>query len=55
MKDRVIERIEKVFRPEFLNRVDDIIVFRHLTVDDLKQRGRSRTGQGSRAARANTA
>ena len=25
------EQIEKVFRPEFLNRVDDIIVFRHLT------------------------
>ena len=26
-----------MFRPEFLNRVDDIIVFRHLTIDDLKQ------------------
>ena len=37
MKLRVTERIEKVFRPEFLNRVDDVIVFRHLTVDDLKQ------------------
>ena len=36
MKQRVNERIEKVFRPEFLNRVDDIIIFRHLTVDDLK-------------------
>jgi len=36
MKDRVQERIEKVFRPEFLNRVDDVIVFRHLTVEDLK-------------------
>ena len=36
MKDRVNERIEKVFRPEFLNRVDDMIVFRHLTIDDLK-------------------
>jgi ATP-dependent Clp protease ATP-binding subunit ClpC len=35
MKDRVQEQIEKVFRPEFLNRVDDIIVFRHLTEDDL--------------------
>ena len=30
------EQIEKVFRPEFLNRVDDIIVFRHLTESDLK-------------------
>jgi ATP-dependent Clp protease ATP-binding subunit ClpC len=37
MKSRVMERIERVFRPEFLNRVDDVIVFRHLTVDDLKQ------------------
>jgi ATP-dependent Clp protease ATP-binding subunit ClpC len=36
MKNRVQEQIEKVFRPEFLNRVDDIIVFRHLTEPDLK-------------------
>ena len=35
MKQRVQEQIEKVFRPEFLNRVDDTIVFRHLTHDDL--------------------
>ncbi len=35
MKQRVQEQIEKVFRPEFLNRVDDIIVFRHLTTKDL--------------------
>ncbi len=37
MKVRVNERIEKVFRPEFLNRLDDVIVFHHLTVDNLKQ------------------
>jgi ATP-dependent Clp protease ATP-binding subunit ClpC len=37
MKMRVKERIEKVFRPEFLGRVDDVIVFHHLTVEDLKQ------------------
>ena len=36
MKDRVGDEIEKVFRPEFLNRVDDVIVFRHLTTEDLK-------------------
>jgi len=35
MKSRVQSEIEKVFRPEFLNRVDDVIVFRHLTADDL--------------------
>src|SRR5438552_18237799 len=28
MKSRVNERIERVFRPEFLNRVDDVITFR---------------------------
>ena len=36
MKQRVNEKIEKVFRPEFLNRVDDVIVFKHLTIEDLK-------------------
>jgi len=36
MKTRVTEEIEKVFRPEFINRVNDIIVFRHLTTEDLK-------------------
>jgi ATP-dependent Clp protease ATP-binding subunit ClpC len=36
MKERVTERIEKVFRPEFLNRLDDLIIFRHLNKDDLK-------------------
>src|SRR6185312_188570 len=30
MKTRVVDEIEKVFRPEFINRVNDIIVFRHL-------------------------
>jgi len=37
MKARVQEQIEKVFRPEFLNRVDDMIIFRHLTNKDLGQ------------------
>ncbi len=36
MKERVQERIERAFRPEFINRLDDIIVFRHLTTEDLK-------------------
>ena len=35
MKERVNEQIEKVFRPEFLGRVDDVIVFRHLTENNL--------------------
>jgi ATP-dependent Clp protease ATP-binding subunit ClpC len=37
MKTRVTEEIEKVFRPEFINRVNDIIVFRHLNEEDMKQ------------------
>ncbi|MEX2316994.1 MAG: ATP-dependent Clp protease ATP-binding subunit, partial [Pirellulales bacterium] len=36
MKTRVTDEIEKVFRPEFINRVNDIIVFRHLTDNDMK-------------------
>ncbi|QDT61722.1 ClpA/B family protein [Stieleria bergensis] len=36
MKGRVMEQIERVFRPEFLNRLDDTIIFRHLTRPDLK-------------------
>ncbi len=37
MKKRLKGEMEKNFRPEFLNRVDDIIVFRSLTTPDLKQ------------------
>jgi ATP-dependent Clp protease ATP-binding subunit ClpC len=37
MKARVMDQIERVFRPEFLNRLDDTIIFRHLTKDDLKK------------------
>jgi ATP-dependent Clp protease ATP-binding subunit ClpC len=37
MKERVMEQIERVFRPEFINRLDDVIVFRHLRTEDLKQ------------------
>ncbi|TWT87707.1 ClpA/B family protein [Pseudobythopirellula maris] len=36
MKSRVMDEIEKVFRPEFINRVNDVIVFRHLTEENLK-------------------
>ncbi len=35
MKEPLQEQIEKHFRPEFLNRLDDVIVFRHLTENDL--------------------
>jgi len=37
MKDRVIGEVRKVFRPEFLNRLDDIIVFHQLLREQVKQ------------------
>lgn len=37
VKNRVIEEMRKHFRPEFLNRIDDIVVFHALTMADLKQ------------------
>ncbi|HEX4591399.1 MAG TPA: AAA family ATPase, partial [Gemmataceae bacterium] len=36
MKNMLKQEMERNFRPEFLNRVDDIIVFRSLTDEDLK-------------------
>ncbi len=33
----VLDELKKVFRPEFLNRVDDIIVFEKLNADDIEQ------------------
>jgi ATP-dependent Clp protease ATP-binding subunit ClpC len=36
MKERLLQEIEKHFRPEFLNRLDDVIVFQSLTKNDLK-------------------
>src|SRR5438876_886595 len=36
MKEVLKQVMEGTFRPEFLNRVDDIIVFRSLTKDDLR-------------------
>ena len=35
MRDAVVEELRKVFRPEFLNRVDETIVFHPLTEADL--------------------
>jgi ATP-dependent Clp protease ATP-binding subunit ClpB len=37
MKEAVLEEMRSHFRPEFLNRVDEIIVFHALTEEDLKQ------------------
>jgi ATP-dependent Clp protease ATP-binding subunit ClpC len=35
MKERVISEVRKVFRPEFLNRLDDVIVFHQLTREQV--------------------
>ncbi len=37
MKDRVMDELKKSFRPEFLNRIDEVIVFHSLTQEDVKQ------------------
>ena len=37
MKRRLMQEVEKNFKPEFLNRVDDIIVFRALSREDLSR------------------
>jgi len=36
MKKNVMEEIKRVFKPEFINRIDDIIVFRALSKEDVK-------------------
>src|SRR5207249_8239185 len=36
MKGKVEEELKRSFRPEFLNRIDEVIVFRSLTQDDVK-------------------
>src|SRR5439155_15288071 len=36
MKGRVMEELKRAFRPEFLNRIDDIIVFHPLSLDHIK-------------------
>ncbi|MCX6345897.1 MAG: ATPase, T2SS/T4P/T4SS family, partial [Armatimonadetes bacterium] len=37
MKNRIMEEMKRTFRPEFLNRVDDIIVFHQLKKDEILQ------------------
>ena len=37
LKETVNEELKKAFRPEFLNRIDDIIVFNHLQKEEIRQ------------------
>ena len=36
MKRTITDEVKKVFRPEFLNRIDEIVVFHSLTKDDME-------------------
>ena len=37
MKDKVLEELKHIFRPEFLNRIDGVMVFRSLTKEQIKE------------------
>jgi len=37
MKENVMEELKRTFRPEFLNRIDDVIVFHQLEEEHLKK------------------
>ncbi len=37
IKDKVMEEVKHAFKPEFLNRIDDIIVFHRLSTEDIKK------------------
>jgi ATP-dependent Clp protease ATP-binding subunit ClpC len=37
MKDGVMDEVKRIFKPEFINRIDEIIVFHSLTKDNIKQ------------------
>lgn len=36
MKDRVMDEVKRLFKPEFLNRIDEIIVFHQLTKEHIR-------------------
>lgn len=37
MKSGVMDEVKRIFKPEFINRIDEIIVFHSLTKDDMKK------------------
>ena len=36
-KDKILEEVKKNFKPEFLNRIDDLIVFNRLSRNEIKK------------------
>ncbi len=64
MKDSVLAEVRRIFRPEFLNRIDEILVFKMLTKEEVVQiagllaaelEERARTGLGLRLVIDDTA
>ncbi len=37
MKDRVMEEVKRIFKPEFINRIDEVMVFHPLNKNDMKE------------------
>jgi ATP-dependent Clp protease ATP-binding subunit ClpC len=37
MRKKLLESLKRVFRPEFINRLDGVIVFRALNQEDIRQ------------------
>jgi ATP-dependent Clp protease ATP-binding subunit ClpB len=37
LKDRIKESLKATFRPEFLNRIDENIIFNHLTLENINK------------------
>ena len=49
IKEKVMDEVKRAFKPEFLNRIDDIIVFHRLTEEDINKIARLMLSQlGSR-------
>lgn len=51
IKDAVMGELKRTFRPEFLNRVDDIIIFHQLTKPEIQEIARRMLAQVSRRMR----
>ena len=49
MKNKILEEIKHTFRPEFLNRIDEVVVFHQL---DIANRSRRSSGSSSRRSSA---
>ena len=51
MKDNIMDEVRQIFRPEFLNRVDEIIVFHALTPEEIESIARLMMDQLSKRLR----